>query len=135
MEEIVWIVVGVILIVFVSGSIISVVKKNRDQNVEVEIQQGLAALKNRCDFVCSSAYGTYLFANIDLPADSILYVTDKKICARFNEHLYCEICTCDLGNERTVVDLTDAGQYFTSHIYSCFFERLRGDNLGVECQG
>lgn len=135
MEEIIWVAVGVVAVILVMSSIISIVNKNKEQAELETLKLDIQKIKNRCDLVCDLNFGSRLAETLRVPTESWVYSKDNKFCVIIDEDAYCEICKCNLGNMNVLINLTGASQYFRNHEYTCYFERLGGENIAAECKG
>jgi len=133
MEEILWISVGVVLIIIVLGTMVSIID-NYDETANLNnLDMDMQKLKIRCDSVCASSLGTYLSQDVKLPRESLLYSNENRICVTVGPDIICKVCGCNLGEKTVEVNLTDA--VFKEHTYSCFFRRRGGQNVTMDCKG
>jgi hypothetical protein len=138
MEEIVWVLIGVIGIIFVFGIIASFAYKGGNDNDILTTKNALEAMAMQSEKVCQMPMDTYLSVDVNLVRDTVVESDDGTICLELDDERFCRKTTCknnyvknDLGEELNL-NLTDAP--FRSHEYKCFFLRLQ-ENIVFECKG
>jgi hypothetical protein len=134
MEEPIWLIVGIIMVLISIAIIVQLVTHHNKQSAGDVLFDSLKKLEIQCNMVCSSAEGTLLSIGIEIPGNSKITSNTKSICAIYNDKRECVRCSCNLNNY--VLDLTNTSiaRKIVKHKYHCFFEKNK-NNLTVECKG
>jgi len=137
MEESVWVFFGIISFILTIGIITSLVAHNKEDIKIQRFESSVDLLKTQCNYVCSSAEGTLLSVDAELPSGIILksgYDDRSKFCIEFKDESRCAFCRCEIQPYTLNLSSTEAKKTFVIHNYKCYFERLQ-DNVRMECQG
>jgi len=136
MEEIVWVIFGVIAIVISFALITRVVDRNSENNKLQEMRNSIQLLENQCNLVCEMGSGTTLGIDVNIASKSLLYSYPDTICFEFKEESICSRCNCEIKNPGVLLNLTfpEAEQLFDVHTYTCFFTKVSG-GVTIECKG
>jgi hypothetical protein len=134
MEEPLWLIFGIIIILVAIGVIAGIVSHHGKIQGEEAFFDGLQKLKVECDFICSATEGNLLSIPLDVPPNSKLYTNEKRICLQIENRTECERCGCTLEKYELNLANISIGKRFQKHTYNCFFERLK-DTVRMECIG
>jgi hypothetical protein len=126
MEQPVWLIYGIISVLVALGIVISLVSTNNNATKEYGIQDTLNKLATQCTFVCGTTEGNLLSINVKLPAESVLYTNDQKICVNYKTNTHCTICKCKIQDYTLYLNTTLA-KSLNILKYDCFFERTKKD--------
>ena len=126
MDELVFIIFGVISVLLIGGVLITLINERGAQQADIALEQSLTHLQVFCDNICQQPEETFKKTEITLTKNSLLTGTDDTLCINEN----CRRCRCDV-NVHTV-NLTDAP--FKSREYTCFFHRTK-ETVDINCAG
>ena len=126
MDEIVFIIFGVLSVMLVGGVIVNFVGQEGQRQATVDLKESLTTLQAFCDNICQQPEDTLKKTEITLTKDAILHEANDRICINDN----CARCRCPVNIEN--VNLTDAP--FRSRPYTCFFYRTQ-DAVNISCAG
>ncbi|MDO8624981.1 MAG: hypothetical protein Q7R47_02775 [Candidatus Diapherotrites archaeon] len=139
MEQMIWFYVGIIAAIIGLGMLASVVLLN-SENQKVQVSQNsVRLLEQKCNFVCSSDVDTLQSADVELASGTVLYSNNNALCIKGKSSLFCGECNCRVtdgndSNYRFDLNTSEAAALFSTHSFTCSFERIKG-GVSLECQG
>ena len=133
MEETVWVVMGIISVLLVIGILIQFADRHAEDDKIITLEQSLDSLLRMCTSVCNMPRGTYLNTPAEFASGTLLTTRANTICGSVGEEGSCRNCPCNI-QDNTVLNLTEARDFFFKHTYQCFFLRTE-DRLELECRG
>jgi hypothetical protein len=134
MEQTVWIYFGVITVILAFGIVGKLILDYKNEAKDDLFDRSVEELKGQCEFVCSSAPGTRIAQQVDLPSGMVLFTEGKRICGVYKKDTRCVMCSCELSSYTLNLNTSLALKTFQNHEYNCFFSR-EDLNVVMECQG
>ena len=126
MDELVFIIFGVISVLLIGGVLITLLNERSNQQADIALEQSLTHLQAFCDNICQQPEETLKKTDVTLTRDSVLFGQGDSIC--INDA--CRRCRCNVAVD--LVNLTDAP--FRTRDYTCFFHRTQ-DAVNISCAG
>jgi hypothetical protein len=134
MEEPIWLVFGIIMVLVSVGIIVQLVAYHNGKAAEDFVFDSLDKLLIQCNMVCSASEDTLLSISIDVPGNARLLSKGQSICAEFDEKRECVRCGCNLNDYVLDISNSSLAKKIVKHKYYCFFEKHR-TNVSMECKG
>jgi hypothetical protein len=134
MEEPIWLIFGIIMVLISIGIIVQLVTHHNRQSSEDMVFDSLDKLLIQCNMVCSSSEDTLLSISIDVPGNAKLSSKGQSICAEINDKKECVRCLCNLNDYILDLSNTSLSKKIIKHKYYCFFEKHKY-NISMECLG
>jgi hypothetical protein len=136
MENIVWVIFGVLAFLLGIGMLVGLVDYNTaDRKLSVS-RNAVRELGQWCESVCGSDIESRLTKEISLAAGSESKAEKSNICMSLGSWRECSDCTCDVNSLFQLnLNKPEILQMYESHKFSCAFERQGGGVVSIDCKG